>query len=216
MIEWVPPSTSQQFYQPGQDQGKVIQTRTVKNIDTHFDDNKNNHGPIFASMMAAQSVFPITDETVLSNEDTKQYIQFDFCMTNPPFYSSVEDATLPRQGDLRKRTDMTLEEGFYPNGGEEGFVLDMIQDSLQFQNHFTWYTSMLGKKSSLVSLEKKLKDMGFGSGQIRTTSFVQGNNTRWGIAWTFHRASWRSPGTCSEIGSYSLMNKKICIWAELN
>jgi len=148
-------------------------------------------------MTAAQSAFPNNNGNDPSTDGTttNQYPRFDFCMTNPPFYSTIEEATLPRQGDLRKRTDMTLEEGFYPAGGEEAFVMDMIQDSFYYQNHFTWYTALLGKKRSLVTIEMKLKDMGFGRGQVRITSFIQGNNTRWGIAWTFYPASIRSPGT---------------------
>jgi hypothetical protein len=87
-----------------------------------------------------------------------------------------------------------LDEGVYPAGGEEAFVLDMIHDSLYFRNSFSWYTAMLGKKSSFIAIERKLKEMGFGRGSLRTTLFVQGNSTRWGIAWTFQPVSKRSPG----------------------
>ena len=190
-IHWVPPTTSQQRYMSVSDNTteECIRDTTLHSTGN----NSNSQGPIFASMMAAQSAFPSNDDPEKSDGITR-HTQFDFCMTNPPFYSTVEEATLPRKGDSRRRTDMTLEEGFYPAGGEEAFVMDMIQDSLYFRNDFTWYTSMLGKKSSLMTIEKKLKDMGFGRGQLRTTSFIQGNSTRWGVAWTFRQASKRSPG----------------------
>jgi 23S rRNA A1618 N6-methylase RlmF len=133
--------------------------------------------------------------------------QFDFCMTNPPFYSSEEDARSARSGDGRERADMTLNEGVY-EGGEVAFVSDIIQDSLQLQlllhqhdntmtstsststGTCTWYTSMVGHKSSLAILKKQLLyEHGLGlfasRGNVRTTEFVQGQTSRWGIAWSF-------------------------------
>jgi len=109
---------------------------------------------------------------------------FDFVMTNPPFYGTLEEASDIRKGDGRERTDMITSEGVYP-GGEVGFVIHMIEDSLYLRQRISWYTSMVGKKSSLNSLVKKLRDLGFGRGNIRTTEFVQGKMNRWGLAWTF-------------------------------
>jgi len=126
---------------------------------------------------------------------TKDWVCFDFCMTNPPFYSTIEQATTPRYGDARSRTDMTSQEGVYPNGGEIGFVKDMIHDSFFFQDCITWFTSMVGRKSSLLAINAELKNLGFGRGSIRTTEFVQGKITRWGIAWTFQKVSIRSEAT---------------------
>ena len=88
---------------------------------------------------------------------------------------------------------MTLGESVYPNG-EVGFVLDMIKDSVYFRNCCTWFTTLLGKKSSLLTLEKELMQRGFRLGSIRKTEFVQGKTTRWGLAWTFRKVSHTSPG----------------------
>ena len=123
-----------------------------------------------------------------------QVVSFDFVMTNPPFYETEEEATQPRMGDERARTSMTLSESVYPNGGEVGFVLDMIEDSFQYRHDITWFSSMLGKKSSLVHIHNKLKAVGFDRGSIRSTEFVQGKSIRWGIAWTFRKVSIRSLG----------------------
>ena len=121
-------------------------------------------------------------------------ISFDFVMTNPPFYETEEEATLPRAGDLRERTDMTLQESVYPNGGEVGFVLDMVRDSFYLRDCITWFSSMLGKKASMLEIEKELKSLGFDRGSLRTTEFVQGKTIRWGIAWTFRKVALRSLG----------------------
>jgi len=120
---------------------------------------------------------------------TQDWVCFDFCMTNPPFYSTTEEVTTPRCGDARSRTDMTLQEGMYPNGGEVGFVKDMIHDSFYFRNCITWFTSMVGRKSSLLAINLELKKLGFERGMTRTTEFVQGKIRRWGVAWTFRKFS---------------------------
>uniref|UniRef100_A0A7S4J603 Uncharacterized protein n=2 Tax=Odontella aurita TaxID=265563 RepID=A0A7S4J603_9STRA len=69
----------------------------------------------------------------------------------------------------------------------------MIQDSAKFKHSVTWFSSMLGKKSSLDQLEKQLRAT-LGKGNIRVTEFVQGKMRRWGLAWTFRSVPPRSQG----------------------
>jgi 23S rRNA A1618 N6-methylase RlmF len=112
----------------------------------------------------------------------------DFVMTNPPFYdpNSMEHSNA-RVGDGRARTSMTVSEGTYPDG-EVGFVLDVIEDSLRIE-HFrdvspqTWYSSMIGKKTSLVKLQKLLIHL-LGPAHVRVTEYGPGQYTRWFLAWT--------------------------------
>lgn len=69
-------------------------------------------------------------------------------------------------------------------GGEVAFVSRMIDESLVLQDRVQWYTSMLGKLSSVATLVQKLRDKGVGNYAV--TEFVQGSKTRrWGIAWSF-------------------------------
>jgi 23S rRNA (adenine1618-N6)-methyltransferase len=77
-------------------------------------------------------------------------------MTNPPFYSCESEASAPRAGDQRERTDMAFHESIYP-GGERGFTLDMMYDSLIYRNEITWYSVMISKKTNLIALQKDLK-----------------------------------------------------------
>lgn len=42
---------------------------------------------------------------------------------------------------------------------------------------------MVGKKSSLKSLMSKLREVGVTI--VKTTEFVQGQTSRWGLAWSF-------------------------------
>lgn len=52
---------------------------------------------------------------------------------------------------------------------------------------FRWFTSMVGKKSSLKVLMSKLRDIGVTV--VKTTEFVQGQTCRWGLAWSFMPAT---------------------------
>jgi hypothetical protein len=128
-----------------------------------------------------------------------QHCALDFVMTNPPFYdpaSSMEHST-PRAGDGRARTHMTVSEGAYPNG-EIGFVTEMLADSLRTttttttrpNNYYSaarcWYSSMLGKKTSLIHLQKLLVRV-LGPAHVETTEYGPGQYTRWFLAWTLER-----------------------------
>ena len=46
-----------------------------------------------------------------------------------------------------------------------------------------WYTSMVGRKSNLKFLISKLWEVGVLI--VKTTEFVQGQTSRWGLAWSF-------------------------------
>merc|ERR1719510_2835352 len=54
----------------------------------------------------------------------------------------------------------------------------------------TWFTTMLGKKASLKQLKRLLiKKYGERDLCLAETTFVQGRQSRWGLAWTFDRAA---------------------------
>jgi 23S rRNA A1618 N6-methylase RlmF len=123
----------------------------------------------------------------------------DFVMTNPPFYDPADQTMHARAGDGRDRTNMTVNEGTYP-GGEVGFVLDLIADSLRIispqRNNLiqptTWISSMLGKKTSLVKLQKILTHL-MGPAHIRVTEYGPGQYTRWFLAWTLEQPIAKNP-----------------------
>lgn len=47
----------------------------------------------------------------------------------------------------------------------------------------SWFTTMIGKKSSLIELQRLIRDVN--PVCVRTTTFTQGKQARWGLAWTF-------------------------------
>ncbi|KJE91873.1 methyltransferase 10 domain-containing protein [Capsaspora owczarzaki ATCC 30864] len=128
----------------------------------------------------------------------------DFVMCNPPFYETLdhvpfansESTTAPasRNNDepgpprrrVRPQTKLAaaaLITETVTSGGEVEFVRQLIKESEALQTRITWYTSLLGHKSSLVTLFKELH--GRTDIAVTWTELRQGRTIRWVIAWTY-------------------------------
>jgi hypothetical protein len=72
------------------------------------------------------------------------------------------------------------------DGGEVGFVSRIARESSlpDIKHAVTWFTSMLGKSSSVFKLRQLLEELGVPT--VRTTTFRQGVTLRWGIAWSWY------------------------------
>jgi 23S rRNA (adenine1618-N6)-methyltransferase len=69
-------------------------------------------------------------------------------------------------------------------GGETAFVGRIIAESLQLRERVQWYTTMLGKLSSVPVVVARLKETGVTNWAV--AEFVQGSRTRrWGVGWSF-------------------------------
>ena len=69
-------------------------------------------------------------------------------------------------------------------GGEVAFVTRMIEDSVSLKERVQWYTSMLGKFSSVGIIVEKLKGKGVRNWAVK--ELVQGERTRrWAIGWSW-------------------------------
>lgn len=83
-------------------------------------------------------------------------------------------------------------------GGEVAFVRRMFQESilLKFDPKFTntWFTSMVGKHSSVEALISEIRLL---SQNYAITEFRQGLTRRWGIAW-----SWGDRRPCQQAARY--------------
>lgn len=107
-------------------------------------------------------------------------------MCNPPFYSSTEDMLV--SASSKQRPPFTACTGsaneMVTAGGEVAFVSRMIDESLIIKEGCQWYTSMLGKFSSIAPIVERLRKEGVGNWAV--TEFVQGTRTRrWAVAWSF-------------------------------
>ncbi|KAK6537626.1 hypothetical protein TWF694_011800 [Orbilia ellipsospora] len=126
-------------------------------------------------------------ETIFPAEVTESAENIDFTMCNPPFYSSVNDmmssAKLKSVPPLSACTGSTTE--MVTEGGEVAFVSRILDESLKLREKVKWYTSMLGKLSSVEKVVEKLKENGVSNYLVG--EFVQGvgKTKRWAVGWSF-------------------------------
>lgn len=125
-------------------------------------------------------------------------------MCNPPFYTSHEQTLQSAEAKLRPPSSVSIssilnqrtrrspffktctgtEVEMVTPGGEVAFVTRMIEESLHLRHQVQWYTSMLGKLSSVSELVETL--MKCGNHNYAVTEFVQGSKTkRWALAWSW-------------------------------
>ncbi|KAL1512651.1 hypothetical protein ABEB36_002210 [Hypothenemus hampei] len=113
---------------------------------------------------------------------------YDFCMCNPPFFASTQelhpsfksrklDRPRPKNAFVATVTEVVAK------GGEVEFIEKLIEESLVLKTKIKLYTTMVGQKSDLPALKKKLREAKVFS--FKETEFCQGNTTRWGLAWTY-------------------------------
>ncbi|KAJ5775742.1 uncharacterized protein N7511_000753 [Penicillium nucicola] len=110
----------------------------------------------------------------------------DFTMCNPPFYTSRDE--LIQSAEQKSRPAFSACTGaeveMVTRGGEVAFVKRMIEESLVLHDRIQWYTSMLGKLSSVSVLVEML--IQHDNHNYAVTEFVQGSKTkRWALAWSW-------------------------------
>ncbi|MCJ1424275.1 hypothetical protein MMC29_002162 [Sticta canariensis] len=113
----------------------------------------------------------------------------DFTMCNPPFYTSVSEliSSAAAKSHPPRSACTGAEVEMVTDGGEVAFVQLMIKESCQLKTDCQWYTSMLGKLSSLYTVLDTLKSVAVCNWAVK--EFVQGTKTRrWAIAWSFQSA----------------------------
>lgn len=132
---------------------------------------------------------------------------FDITMCNPPFHASLNDALAGTQRKLKnlaisqtknrisnKVVDKTSVLNFggqtaelYCEGGEEAFVISMIEESLLIKHQCFWFTSLISKATTLPPVYRALKKAN--ALEIKTVDMAQGQKKSRFIAWTFLNAN---------------------------
>lgn len=137
-------------------------------------------------------------DSLIRNSDKWQ--KFDFTMCNPPFFrdeiESDAESDEIKETDTDGNTKSQCDKQKPPNnaktgiacelmttGGEVEFVKKIIQQSREFRNRISIFTTMLGHKASLQPIVQELKVLGIIN--YCTSEFCQGWTKRWGVAWTF-------------------------------
>ena len=151
------------------------------------------------------SIIYHSDNTGAITNASTEY--FDFCMCNPPFYNSVDEAiSNPQSCSSGSYNELVT------SGGEIEFISRMVRDSVTLQTRVKFYTSMVGKKASLKPLIRLLHEVHVTN--IMTTEFTQGKTSRWGICWSFTSAGLDVPLVQKSVFAAAKENKRrnVEIW----
>ena len=160
----------------------------------------------------------INSNSVLTNyidvrqQDNQQHIftgvvkpdeHFDFCMCNPPFHQSAEQAKAVSQQKIQNLNKNKSKRGSYvshqklnavPNfagqsnelwceGGELQFIQRMIAESREYASQIRWFSSLVSKKDNLLHLYKSLHKLGITD--VKTVEMSQGQKVSRFVAWRF-------------------------------
>ena len=129
--------------------------------------------------------------------------RFSLTICNPPFHASPVEAT---KSSIRKVNNLensrTTTRGIaersgakpvlnfggqntelWCDGGESGFVTQMIFESAKYPMQCLWFTTLVSKKENLSSFYKTLNKVNVAD--IKTIDMAQGQKTSRILAWTF-------------------------------
>ena len=116
---------------------------------------------------------------------------YHLTICNPPFHRSAEEA---RQGSERKSRNLGQpgdsklnfsgqHNELWCEGGELGFVGQMIRESVRFADQVIWFSSLVSKKDNLQPLKLLLRECG--TKEVRVVEMGQGQKQSRILAWTF-------------------------------
>jgi 23S rRNA (adenine1618-N6)-methyltransferase len=165
--------------------GSDVDPISIESAQKIIDSNENLHSKIELRLQPAKNdVF----RNILNEDEL-----IDVTICNPPFHSSLEEATKGTNRKIKnlsdkKPTKTVLNFGgqnaeLFCEGGEERFIGTMIRQSRQFRNSCFWFSTLVSKQSSLKSIQEALK-----KAEVEETITIpmgQGNKTSRIVAWTF-------------------------------
>lgn len=120
---------------------------------------------------------------------------FNLTLCNPPFHTTLAEAQI---GTQRKWQNLGINTGknkalkrnfggqaaeLYCDGGEVAFVSRMVEESVQFKNQCTWFTTLISKATSLPGVYSALKKAH--ALKVKTIDMSQGQKQSRIVAWTF-------------------------------
>ncbi|XP_030759500.1 U6 small nuclear RNA (adenine-(43)-N(6))-methyltransferase [Sitophilus oryzae] len=163
-------------------------------------------------------VLETTGDTLLT-DIIKEDEEYDFCMCNPPFFSSTQELhpffkSRTRNRPHPKNAFVASVNEVVAKGGEVEFIQKLIAESKVLGDRVKLYTTMVGQKSDLPALKKSLRDINIHS--FKEAEFCQGNTTRWGLAWTFLDCDLRKAPDIAKLASKSPIKNKAPLIFELS
>ncbi|MFV8375616.1 23S rRNA (adenine(1618)-N(6))-methyltransferase RlmF [Flavobacterium sp. LB1P71] len=165
--------------------GTDIDEKAIQNCKKIIQDNPNLMDTI-SLQLQTESRFIF--KNIITPED-----KFTFTICNPPFHNSKEEAT---KSSIRKINNLENTRTKNPvlnfggqntelwcEGGELGFVTQMIYESAKYPMQCLWFTTLVSKKENLSSLYKTLNKVS--AVEVKTIDMAQGQKTSRILAWTF-------------------------------
>ncbi|MFV8467159.1 23S rRNA (adenine(1618)-N(6))-methyltransferase RlmF [Flavobacterium sp. LB1P62] len=165
--------------------GTDIDEKAIQNCKKIIQDNPNLMDAI-SLQLQTESRFIF--KNIITPED-----KFTFTICNPPFHNSKEEAT---KSSIRKINNLENTRTKNPvlnfggqntelwcEGGELGFVTQMIYESAKYPMQCLWFTTLVSKKENLSSLYKTLNKVS--AVEVKTIDMAQGQKTSRILAWTF-------------------------------
>ena len=139
--------------------GSDVDPISIESAQKIIDSNENLQSKVELRLQPAKNdVF----RNVLNEDEL-----IDVTICNPPFHSSLEEATKGTNRKIKnlsdkKPTKTVLNFGgqnaeLFCEGGEERFIGTMIRQSRQFRNSCFWFSTLVSKQSSLKSIQEALK-----------------------------------------------------------
>lgn len=169
--------------------GTDTDLNAIENCSAIIEDNPKL---IDAISLQQQTESRFIFKNIITQED-----RFTFTICNPPFHASQDEATkstIRKLNNLDSRhaeskvTKPILNFGghnaeLWCEGGELGFVTQMIYESAKYPMQCLWFTTLVSKKENLSSLYKTLNKVS--AVEIKTIDMAQGQKTSRIVAWTF-------------------------------
>jgi len=110
-------------------------------------------------------------------------LDYQVTICNPPFYDSCDASDVVAKPARSNGYEGTTTELATP-GGEVAFVKQYILETWRGRKPEVWYTSMLGVKRHLDTLQVYLRTQ-FPGVSTCSRTLKQGQTWRWGLAWQF-------------------------------
>lgn len=162
-----------------------IDPKSIESAEKIVNDNEQLQNKVVCKLQQD----PTSYFSGIISEDQK----IDLTVCNPPFHSSTEEA---EKGTKRKVRNLSGKKVETPElnfagisseliceGGESGFIHQMILESEKFSKNCYWFSTLVSKKSNLKGIYKTLGNLEVKN--VKTIAMGTGNKSTRIIAWTF-------------------------------
>ncbi len=162
-----------------------IDDKALNNVQKIMDNNE--------SLQTSITLLKQTNYNSLLKGVIGKDVMFDFTICNPPFHASAEEA---KQASTRKVSNLKGKRINKPilnfggnnlelwcEGGEEGFISKLANESASSAQQCFWFTSLVSKQTTLPVITKILTQLK--ATEIKVIEMAQGQKISRFIAWTF-------------------------------